>query len=203
MATGRCGHPRREGLIRATPCSTPFGDGAMWTRVGCSRSPRYRDVLNAFWRRGDVDSSFGQGSLLALGGAQRLLATGRCGRSSSWLPAPERGGCSTPFGDGAMWTARNSSPRKAAFCAQRLLATGRCGRALETIPASVHEVLNAFWRRGDVDLLSIARLLGREGVLNAFWRRGDVDWPTLSRVISRTTCSTPFGDGAMWTPETG
>ena len=157
-------------------------------------------MLNAFWRRGDVD---------------RQEARGISIREIE---------CSTPFGDGAMWTLRTWKSPQSLLCAQRLLATGRCGRS--ALPAACpvllagaqrllatgrcghgfepeqelgHRVLNAFWRRGDVDRgqeslrgVSVScaqRLLatGRcgqqarthpssaERVLNAFWRRGDVD----------------------------
>ena len=40
-------------------------------------------------------------------------------------------------------------------------------------------VLNAFWRRGDVDLRSASRSTPLGPVLNAFWRRGDVDFRLL------------------------
>ena len=36
-------------------CSTPFGDGAMWTYLADKALGVGWLVLNAFWRRGDVD----------------------------------------------------------------------------------------------------------------------------------------------------
>ena len=107
-------------------------------------------VLNAFWRRGDVDYLTVQRATYGSLGAQRLLATGRCGRGyngngicCNW--------CSTPFGDGAMWTWPKAIRFGNTYCAQRLLATGRCGRALVREFVAGDGVLNAFWRRGDVD----------------------------------------------------
>ena len=38
-------------------------------------------------------------------------------------------------------------------------------------------VLNAFWRRGDVDYILLTGVQHPPDVLNAFWRRGDVDRP--------------------------
>ena len=63
--------------------------------------------------------------------------------------------CSTPFGDGAMWTHHNPPGDSSQL------------------------VLNAFWRRGDVDHIQIPPGATEVViVLNAFWRRGDVDtWP--------------------------
>ena len=85
-------------------------------------------VLNAFWRRGDVDMETFSSRASARICAQRLLATGRCG--PMLVAALTRTG----------------------GCAQRLLATGRCGQFPFSANSPAVEVLNAFWRRGDVDL---------------------------------------------------
>ena len=126
----------------------------MWTDVAYS-SQRFREVLNAFWRRGDVDSqdlNINRRKFLVLNAfwrrgdvdrqvrrpvapllfcAQRLLATGRCGLCTG-QEGQLSGECSTPFGDGAMWTEASRTH-------------SRLGR-----------VLNAFWRRGDVDSVTCA-----------------------------------------------
>ena len=179
-------------------------------------------VLNAFWRRGDVDIDANL-FFVTLRRAQRLLATGRCGRWV-WRTYPSAIRCSTPFGDGAMWTCRHWTvqPRSWPVCstpfgdgamwtavqslpvtvfssAQRLLATGRCGLGAGEPAGGLSGVLNAFWRRGDVDDIASAGGLSAQRVLNAFWRRGDVDRSRRSSTVAVGRCSTPFGDGAMWT----
>ena len=48
----------RKRFFREYPfpvCSTPFGDGAMWTKIIGGLCRKEQRVLNAFWRRGDVD----------------------------------------------------------------------------------------------------------------------------------------------------
>ena len=138
------------GRLLGSECSTPFGDGAMWTTARDRRHHRCSGVLNAFWRRGDVDLLWASdrdsrcgvlnafwrrgdvdpGTSFTLGnevGAQRLLATGRCGLEPAHGLSPVLT-CSTPFGDGAMWTLWQPDPRWPIRRAQRLLATGRCGQ---------------------------------------------------------------------------
>ena len=74
-----------------------------------------------------------------------------------------------------MWTWSTNLFREPASGAQRLLATGRCGHAQFGRLGPEFIVLNAFWRRGDVDALGRGERPVFCDVLNAFWRRGDVD----------------------------
>ena len=156
-------------------------------------------MLNAFWRRGDVDGGLARHRPLSFRCSTPFgdgaMWTGRVSGRLFWcfrvLNAFWRRGdvdptlnferqcsclCSTPFGDGAMWTWRRLAHAQARGY-----------------------VLNAFWRRGDVDRCWWRPLRGLVVVLNAFWRRGDVDNFHFQRIARRLKCSTPFGDGAMWT----
>ena len=155
-------------------CSTPFGDGAMWTKWPSCQIVISK-VLNAFWRRGDVDYDLDADCARVTGVLNAFWRRGDVDFSAS-SPSSPNALCSTPFGDGAMWTAGGRTCGWQRRGAQRLLATGRCGLVSKK-PSST------FSTRAQ-RLLATGRC-GPPGIRKrrAIWRM----------------CSTPFGDGAMWT----
>ena len=156
-------------------CSTPYGDNAIWTgRVGrlllfvyCAQRltatmrfgpgrdlpmPAHRaQVLNALRRQCDLDHSLRAAAPRESQSAQRLTATMRFGRATRPHSPTAKDGCSTPYGDNAIWTR---------YVLQ---------------PLANPKVLNALRRQCDLDRLTARVQEGDGGVLNALRRQCDLD----------------------------